>query len=417
MGSASVLAMITRIAALGFSVALVACGSDDEPTPEKGALAAPPVGAGLQLSLEIDVPSGVEGTWCRYFVLPDEPHDIRRYESRYTPISHHLLLYQSSLSEAEVPTLDAFDCDDQDRFEGVTGFHYGTQSHEDYTEFPDGFGKKHRAREVVLLEYHAINTTGVDVSAEARVNLWFATEGVQTLVETLFFYNPIIAIPPHGGADASMHCEMDANVSLLDANHHMHRRGVGFDAVAVDGSGGTTRPIAESASQDPETVRFDPPFEIHTGDRIDFSCHYQNDGASTVFEGDSAVANEMCVFAANYVSPPGEVVSIPTRLCDAPGSGAYMNGTENCSTTVACVDATRTLAPGSKEASEAIEVCYVEACNTGYVLEQELLTCRYEFCKAECVDPPGAINPTICEPCVQDHCQSQAAACSSNACD
>jgi hypothetical protein len=405
-----------RVCSLAVIASLVAaCGGSDGDASKNSALQPPLAGEGVQLELEIDVPAGVEGTWCRYFVLPDEARDIRRYESKYTPISHHLLLYQTTLTEAELPTTEVFECDEQDRFESVTGFHYGTQTHSDYVEFPDGFGKQQRPKEVVLMEYHAINATAGGVLANVRVNLWYTQEPIETLVETLFFYNPIIAIPPHGSAEASMHCQIDASVSILNLNHHMHRNGVGFEAWVIDGAGGELQALDISQSQHPETVRFDPPFELQNGDAIDFSCHYQNDGPTLVVEGDSAISNEMCVFAANYYSPPGEVVGIPTRLCDGVGSGVHMNGSQPCSPTLACLEATRELPPGSKKANSAAELCYAQACHSAYELSQAFLSCQYSHCQEECVDPL-VVDALVCDPCVAQHCTAESQACSANAC-
>src|SRR5262245_59260605 len=93
------------------------CSSDDttreaarKPNPTEP-LAPPESQKGFQLALHVEVSSGRQGTWCQHFVLPPEDHDVTRYESKYTPISHHPIVCRTNLTATDPALrLEAFDC-------------------------------------------------------------------------------------------------------------------------------------------------------------------------------------------------------------------------------------------------------------------------------------------------------------------
>src|SRR5689334_925758 len=92
---------------------LAGCSGDDGDAPAaQPLLTAPAEGAGLQLALSFEVPSGSEVLTCRHFVLPPGADlDVARLEHAYGAGTHHLIAYRTSLSPDEVD--DAlFDCGD-----------------------------------------------------------------------------------------------------------------------------------------------------------------------------------------------------------------------------------------------------------------------------------------------------------------
>jgi hypothetical protein len=392
------------------------CSSESEPPPAPAPnaelLASPPENAGFQLKLGIDVAPGVEGTWCQYFVLPGEAHDIGRYQSRYTPISHHLIVYQTLLTPADPAIAQGvFDCDRNDRLRSLAGFHFGTQTAQDDVTYPVGIGKRQRPSEVVMLEYHAINTSPGPVSAEARVNFWYSETPIQTAADTLFFYQPTIFVAPNEAGQASMHCEIDGDVSLLYALPHMHRRGVGFDATISDG-----RPLLTTTTYEVGTTRYEPFVEIRAGQSIDFTCHYQNTESFPVIEGSSASRNEMCTFAATFISPSGAQLSAETRLCEGTRSGTRMNGATACARTRSCVEALRGADFTLESTLVARDRCYTSACHSGFELMQTFMGCQYENCRTECVTPTPPVDQAACNACVQQHCGDLDDACKAHTC-
>lgn len=92
--------------------AAAACSTEAGQDPEL--LAPPPATAGTQLVMKAPIAPGEEKTLCQYFVLPDLPggEDVIRFEHRYTPGSHHLVLLETLLKK---PTKEGmFACDDDD---------------------------------------------------------------------------------------------------------------------------------------------------------------------------------------------------------------------------------------------------------------------------------------------------------------
>ena len=415
-------ALFTRLLSLAALLPALGCSSTSEPTPPAPApdnqlLAAPASDAGFQLKLEIEVPPGVEGTWCQYFVLPKEPHDIGRYQSRYTPISHHLIAYQTALTAADPAVAQGvFDCDRSDRLRTQVGFHFGTQTASDDVTYPDGIGKRQQPSEVVMLEYHAINPGGEAVSAEAAINFWYSKSPIRTLAETLFFYQPTIFVAPGEAGRASMHCEIDGDISLLYAQPHMHRRGVGFEATVSDTPGGPRTPILETQTYEVGTTTYEPFVEIIAGQAIDFTCHYQNSESFPVIEGSSAARNEMCTFASIFIPRGGSPLSTETRLCDGASSGTRMHGTTGCAQSRACVEALRGADFTAESTLIARDRCYTSACQSGFELMQSFMGCQYENCRAECVTPTPPVDQAACDACERQHCGDLDAACVAHAC-
>jgi hypothetical protein len=407
--------MLARFARYAVVSALLSlgCSESGDPGSSGGAgtyepLAPPPEGAGFHLSLEVTVPAGAEGVWCKYVVMPPETLEFQRIESRYTPISHHLIVYQTTLSAAALEQgTEVFDCDNLDRFD-VAGFHYGTQAPEDFIEYPPGVGKRSAPGEVILVQYHAVNTTSADAVAEARVNFWYATTPIEKVADVLFFYDPVILLEPSAEAEARMHCELDSPLLLLNVLPHMHKRGVRFEATLSGGALAEAQRIVTSDTYEPETTRFDPPLAIEAGQAIDFRCLYDNPTDVSIIEGSSASRNEMCVFAGVYYTTDGADVDVATRVCRTPDSGPRLTGTSGCSQIEACILAAEQAHPQlSIEENVDRERCFSAACSSSFSVWGALRTCRLTSCASECAD----VSSAECDACVAELCSAQAAAC------
>jgi len=391
------------------------CSESGEPGGSGGPagyepLAAPPEGEGMQLSMEVTVPAGAEGVWCKYVVMPPEMLEFQRYESRFTPISHHLIVYQTTLlaSDVEQQAGQVFDCEDQDRFDTLAGFHYGTQAPEDFVEYPAGVGKRSAPGEVVLIEYHAVNTTNANVDAEARVNFWYATTPIDQVADVLFFYDPVILLEPSAEGEASMHCEVDSPLLLLNVLPHMHKRGLRFEATLSGGSLLEPQRIVTTETYEPETTRFDPALAIEAGQAIDFRCLYDNPADVPITEGPSASHNEMCVFAGVYYTPDGADVDALTRLCRTASSGPRLSGNYGCSQIQACVLAAEQAHPElSIQNNVDRERCFISTCSSSFSVWSALRVCRLTACPSECAD----VSSAECGTCEAAMCSAEAAAC------
>jgi hypothetical protein len=57
---------------------------------------------------------------------------------------------------------------------------------------------------------------------------------------------------------------------------------------------------------EPATENFAPAFSVKSGEKIDYSCLFQNDTPTTLTYGESAERNEMCnIFGVYYPAPSG----------------------------------------------------------------------------------------------------------------
>src|SRR5207244_2852964 len=94
----------------------------------------------------------------------------------------------------------------------------------------------------------------------------------------LFFYDLFIRVPPHGTATARMSCPVTRDVTLLSAQSHMHRRGVGYEAHLVDGTGKPMETLYTNDRWEEVPIKiWDPGKPLAAGTAIDYRCDYRND--------------------------------------------------------------------------------------------------------------------------------------------
>jgi len=322
---------ITGLLVGAAAVFATGCGGPDDPPPDPD-FPPPPDGQGVQLVSTVHVEPGEEQLTCRYVVLPDAPIAIARFEHRYSPGSHHLLVYPTDLSPDAIDDA-TFDCRTRGDLH-ATGVLYGGSEPDAELAYPPGVAMKLPARSVVLLETHYLDATDAPLDAEARVNLWFAAGPVDTEAGTLFFRDWALYLPPAPAeASATMRCEIPADVSLLYATSHMHRRGLEFHA-RVTPPGGAPTSLHDSLTWSaPTPTVYWPPRSIAAGSTIEFSCDYRNDRTSAVIDGVSADTDEMCVLVGGYWPKQ----SADTELCLGDGSGPALTGTRTCAQTVSCM--------------------------------------------------------------------------------
>jgi hypothetical protein len=338
-------------------------GPDANPgTPE---FPAPPVGQGIQLVSQATIDPGREQVDCRYVVLPDQPIEVARFEHRYTPGAHHMLLYPTSLAPDQVDEGETFDCTGRGELH-ATGVAYGGSEPEGELPYPDGIAMRLPAGAVMLLESHYLNTTSEPIDAEVRINLWYATEPASVEAGTIFYYDWHILLPPAPGeASATMRCQVPQDLSLVYATSHMHRRGTAFRSQLLR-EGAEPMPLHDSESWAAPTPEvFWPPLELAAGDTVEFRCEYRNDLDREVIEGPSADGDEMCIFIAGYWPK----MPADHELCLADGDAPVLTGTRTCEQTVDCmveagagnwVEGQRCVADtcaGSAEALSSFVVC------------------------------------------------------------
>ena len=74
---------------------------------------------------------------------------------------------------------------------------------------------------------------------------------------------------------------------------------------------GSAATIYDSSDwSDPPAKALTPPFQLHAGDQITWTCTYLNQTGDYLYFGESARNNEMCIFAAQFypVPPNGQTM-------------------------------------------------------------------------------------------------------------
>lgn len=305
-------------------------------------LCAPDPAAGIQLTIDATVQPGDDKRFCKYVVLQDA-REYGAMEHRYTPVSHHLVAYPTLLTpdtieaQTSVELDQVFECDSVvDRKQA--GLLYAAQSPSARIEYPPGVAYPTGQGLVVLIEYHAINTTTRPVEAAARLNLEVAAGDIQNYAGMLFYYHPRILIKPRASATVTAHCEVPQDITLLYGLSHMHSRGVAQRSWLVGEGGALDTPLFDTKEWvEPQLKFYDPPMQINEGRFIGFSCDYVNPETRTIHEGQKTT-DEMCMAPFGYFTPKSApAMTFADRLCWSKGSGAVFSGTKTCKETTACI--------------------------------------------------------------------------------
>ena len=290
--------------------ALVGCGGT-EPAPgqpQEELLAPPKEGEGVQFTMVTKLDPGTEVEHCMFVKAPAEGLYVNRDEVRFTKGSHHFLLYQTAYQDiptkkddgTAVDTSGVFDCSDGATngwaVEKLIG---GSQNGdgESFLKFPEGVAMNVRPGAVLLMNAHYINASPTVIEPEVRVNLYTVPkEEVTTEGDVLFLYNPFIHVGPMGESRARMRCPVHSDITIVNAQSHMHARGVGYAASVV----GKTEPFYTSTDWEGVPVKdFGAGLEIKAGEWFDYHCDYTNTAMKDVYQGPRST-DEMCMLIGSY---------------------------------------------------------------------------------------------------------------------
>lgn len=220
---------------------------------------------------------------------------IGAFVSHLTPGSHHLLVFYKPGAVDAAPA----DCRANEFAPGP----YGSQRPDDALAYPPGVAAVVAPGDGFRVQVHYLNATPspVEVGAEIRMTR-IAAAAVRDHAGILFFSNLAIDVPPGAaGAVARKSCTLPFAVNLIQATGHMHEHGRDFAAAVA---GGQTL-FYSSAWADVAPALYDPPLPLPAGSIVTFACTYDNrDGATALVYGDSARANEMCIFSAQFYPAP-----------------------------------------------------------------------------------------------------------------
>ena len=416
------------------ALALVACSSSSSTNGANNTgtelLPIPPASEGLQLRMATTLDAGEEDERCQFVVAPPEGLYIKKEEVRYKAGSHHILLWTTPYTS--IPTKDehgtaldtkgVFKCSS-----GVladwkaTSIIGGAQSADGapiVDNLPEGVALKVPGGAIMIMDGHFLNAQATSRDTEVLINLWTVPkEKVTTEAGVYLLYNPYIRVPARGEADARMSCPVPADITLVNGQSHMHKRGVGQTAtlnVSVKELSGEA--IDESAEWENVPVRDYKAKAVKAGSAIDFRCHYKNTEDRVITQG-LTTKDEMCAFLGLYY-PKNEAFencSVDGKPENISTAATYIgSGKTSCAESLACIGKSK---PMTDDKGESLFGCVVESCPKAANQLTDALKCQASLGGGACAEQCKSTDKEACGACLQTACKAPVDACVAAACN
>jgi hypothetical protein len=301
---------LALVAALGAACTSSGPGDGDGDGDGSGSGDLMPPARGFQIETpEITIQPGEEITYCYYFRTPHtEAYAVKRWESRMTPGSHHLILYFTNDLKMPDGTLSSSPC-------GIMGagsltnlpqWIYSAQTSAADMQLPadDGAGKPLgmdvAAGQAAHLELHYVNRGDAPLVARAKINAEAHPAGVETTKTFAYVtYNATIKIPENElGHVETKTCSIPQTAKVWQMSTHAHQR-----AVKTEVRNGSEVVFTSTDWEHPGVERWmsAPFYQFSTG-KLTYECTYDNPHNVEVRSGDSAQTDEMCM-ASGYIFP------------------------------------------------------------------------------------------------------------------
>lgn len=244
--------------------------------------------------------SGEEVIKCQYVPPDGKEHYISRFTADMKPGSHHLVVFR--IDDRQMPrAAGTSPCTQIDLPKGFDGMLPGSQQRHAEFALPEGVAMKIEAYHGLLFQQHYINSTPGPISSGVTWKLDLLDPAqVKTTAGMLFYSNFGLMVPP-GMSTVRKTCPAPADVNLVSATGHMHKHGIAFDAQVAG------QPVYHSDTWEDPPIKLLPlpGLAVKAGTPIEWSCTYKNDGAETLGFGNSAIKNEMCIFASIFYPSAG----------------------------------------------------------------------------------------------------------------
>lgn len=242
--------------------------------------------------------AGQETYKCQNFDNPFGGKDqgLQRIVTDMSPGSHHLHVYHMTTGASR--TLE--DCT-------IADFHpllFAAGSPHQEVNYPAGMAAKLNGSSGVRIQLHYINTSTKDLNVGATLKMTPAEySSVTKWVSELYFNQTGLRVMPGMGQTVSTTCTIPqtyGTIGLVYGGTHMHKRGVHF--VAKTSTGAMLADV--NTWDEPPGIAYDPPVMLKPGDKITWTCTYDNNTGKTLTFGESAENNEMCIYLARFFSAP-----------------------------------------------------------------------------------------------------------------
>ncbi len=368
----------------------------------------------LVFTMTLTVPANTELHQCQFVQLPTGADvNVNGFAHRYTEGSHHFLLYQTTLTAIPANMTGQYDCTlgNEPIMQNATGIVYGAQTPTGAYQFPPGVAATLPAGGVLIMNTHYLNPATKDIVSTVELGLDTTTpDKVQTQGGFFIFYDPFIDVPAHATASSGGRCPVTADVTVLTAFTHYHKRGtdmkVWLDPSAT--SKGATPFFTTDDWQHP--AEFVGPMTWPASSEVRFQCDYDNTDPTEVFQGPNAQTSEMCVLAGLYYPKQPDAFS---NCHDYAVTGF---GTKACLATATCLQSCPASdapvhTPTGAQVGPCWEHCVAAACDGAMDAVFPLFGCVSQQCATECAGGSSA-----CLSCTSSKCGAQLSACSAQTC-
>lgn len=319
------------------SALLLGCSGTDDPTPDEGSGGTAPSGGpgevvrpteplleppdqGFQLeSYGRVVEPGEDSEHCEVARLPGNPGEniyVRRFESALSGYSHHLILFSippDSPANAMYDVGDTIPCEGAHEFGEISAV-TGSQKPYSDVEYPVGVGRELEGGQMVIFNYHHLNTSNQREWGYHAVNLHTVEASeVERTAKTFAFVNATINTPPRSKASFTGECTFDHDINVWALVRHTHRWGTDFDVSFVSDDRNDAHIWTSNDFELDTDYPFGDPITMRAGEGFRFTCHYDNTTDDPLTFGLKAT-DEMCIlFGVWWVIDPAD--EVPGQSC------------------------------------------------------------------------------------------------------
>lgn len=289
------------------ALASTACGMEeaapnDEPPPMTDPEAPlPPPAQGFQVVTPIiELQPGEEKTYCYYMRMPnDQVVGVKQWESKMTPGSHHMIVYFTQTELKPQGTLTTEGCG-----AGLGIWTFSAQEPSVQFAMPKDIGMTVPAGQPAFIQMHYLNATDKVLPVRVTLNaITYVAAEAFTPASAFITYHSNIEIPggtPNlpGTASARGSCNVSPTAKFFTMSTHAHKQ-----AVRTQISDGAQVLFSSADWEHPGNRSFsDEPFYSFSSGKLTYQCDYANSAGRTIYDGDSAVTEEMCM-AIGYFFP------------------------------------------------------------------------------------------------------------------
>lgn len=243
----------------------------------------------------VTVGAGEDLMFCTYtnFVAQEKLylHDTKAVQSRF---GHHAILQYTLTPQPPGTHECAAGSLEQQQSQIIGGMGEGQN-----VEYPPNVVSEIPAGAQLMINHHWINTSDVDVEAQAEIVTVPPPAGASDLVIARAFIvqSTSFDLAPHGAGRASVACPIDRDVKLISALGHMHEWGTHIRAERLGSKPDVVfdYDFAPILAIHPKVNYYtlDAPYPLSAGDSMSLACQWSN-----TTQGSLKFPGEMCVFFA-----------------------------------------------------------------------------------------------------------------------